>query len=797
MPDMEWDESLDGGIFSEIMQYHYREAVKQNEIVGSKPDIGDQEVTKKKEKPSEALLRKISKHGFNLEQMGDCLKTHGNQLVISGAGSGKTTTLIFKLLYDFTTGYATKVIDVNGEPVRVSESMWVCTFLHTGAEELESDFKKWSAKLHLADVSDSIQFSTIHAEFMRALKQFGFYKLIVKGKDNSRYLKEAVKPYQLRNAKGNPLNSEDYTNLEGALSYTRNRLDSKRYERDIYDDLGLSATIIDCILRDWKQKRADNNVVDFDDLQELIYDEVYKKGRTDLAQFLASRYNFIYIDEFQDTSQIQYAVLKLYCQDYKQLFVIGDDDQTIYSWRGSDYNIITKEFLDDFQPNVNKLSINYRCPSNILNAIIPSIEQNKNRYEKELKSSVEGGELRVIEGHNYMDMADKLSDCVYADLKAGRSVAILCRVNTDGLLPALIFDRLDKFTYAISGEGMTLDNYIGRTVLSIVKLFTERASAAVRSALNSLAWDSYNINNLINVCKTNKTSIWEIDENDLSYSCPSIAERIIRWRKIRKEMGEMKCLKAVLMDYRTNVYNRDNQFETVMRATLSTIETMLEYSGCDDAESFLYELEYANERLKGRIKNNKCFVRIATVHEFKGKEADSVYIWNDTEGVYPIKKVEYGTEEYDEERRIHYIACTRARQVSTLVYLTGQEGDFVKEMNLDGAYYVGEEIGGVVKGIINKNLEESGNLEKFIKSAAKSDGEESSEDKERSKGLKKVDEFLAKEYNRVVTPASTYNDNEFWGMDGNDFSPEEDSPEEEDFDEFIDDNDRWGWDEHE
>lgn len=663
-------------------------------------------------KPSEELVRKIGSKGFNLEQMNSVLTTRGNQLVVSSAGSGKTTTMVFKILYDIRSGYATRVLDVNDRSVRVPEKIWVCTFLHSGADELRNSMRRWIREFGLQDVSESVQFSTLHAEFLRALKAYGFFKPLVKDSVNSNYLKQVVKSLHLTNSKGNPLNAEDYKNLEGALAYTRNRLDAKRYDKDIYNDFGIGSSIVDAILRDWKQKRAENGVVDFDDLQELMYKECYEYNNEGLIDFLSNRYNFIYIDEFQDTSQVQYEVLKVYAMKVKQVLAIGDDDQTIYSWRGSDHEIITKRFREDFLPVINQLPVNYRCPKNILDSVIPSITKNKNRFDKPLQSYSEGGHVRVLAAKNYGDMVNSLADCIYNDLKKNMSVAILCRVNVDGLLPALMLDKLGKFSFSLSGEGMTLDSYIGNFVRDIVKLFTENATPAIKKALGSLTYNSRGIDQLIEVFKRNRgQNIWNVDSSDLLNSCPDIYDRVMDWRQSRESMGDMRALAKVLSQYRTMVFVRDTQFNKVMRSTILSIEEMLAMSTAENPESFLEDLENINDRLRGRIKASGR-VMIATVHEFKGKEADSVYIWNDSADVFPPDR-EMSAEEYEEERRIHYIACTRARNLSTIMYVRGYEGDFVKEMDLSKA----EELNGtaVLSGILASYAKFKKNYETAIK----------------------------------------------------------------------------------
>lgn len=655
---------------------------------------------KSKIKKSDLMIENLKKMGFNMSQLEDVIRVKGNQLIISIAGSGKTTGLIFKICFDITTGEATRIAKVNGNEIRVLDRIWVCTFLKSGADELKSKLSLWQRKLGLMDTSDSMAFSTLHAEFKRALTALGVTTNIIDSSVNSKNLKKVVSKYALE-YDGKPLNSDMLRDLESAFTYTRNRLDEKRYNRGIYQELDIGPTIIDAMLREWKSMRMDLGCVDFEDLQELLYHECIVKNNIDVINFLRNRYNYIYVDEFQDTSQIQYALLKIYASGAKKIVAIGDDDQTIYSWRGSYNKIITDEFAKDFNPTISNLSVNYRCPNNILDAIKSSLEKNENRFKKELKSYNTGGLFRVGAYSSYKGMVECLSDMIYEDVKANKSVAVLCRVNSDGLLPALMLDRLGKFQYTISGDGMTLDSYIGRSVVNIAKLFTEKSSLAVSNTLSMLTWNKYSINNIMKVCKNNKISFWEIPDKDLGYSCPDIAEKLKMWKQWRQAFGDIEALRMIYYYFRTEVFVKDNQYNTVCKSVISSIETMLSISKSDNVEDFLEELDSINERLKARKKKfNGSKVRIATVHEFKGKEADSVYVWNDSVDIFPHKDCDLeDEEELEEERRVHYIACTRARKINTILYVKNKPGMFLQEMDLSNAENISkvEKVGGDLK----------------------------------------------------------------------------------------------------
>ena len=680
----------------------------------------------KKLKPSDRLLAEIKSYGFDMSQLIDVLKCKGNQLTISCAGSGKTTSLVFKVIYDIKTNQATKISTVNGNQIRVLDKIWVCTFLRSGADELQASLRKWQRRLHCVDTSSAIQFSTLHAEFKRALNAMGVETNIITAKKNSSLLKDVVSKYALKNQDGKDLNAENMRDLEGALTYTRNRLDEKRYENDIYQELNIGAIIIDSILIEWKHARKQLGMCDFEDLQEMLYEECCVKNNEKVINFLSKRYNLIYIDEFQDTSQIQYELIKVYGSCAKQVMAIGDDDQTIYSWRGSCNDIIRNRFEQDFMPVRTNLSINFRCPENILEAIKPSIQNNKERFDKNLVSYKKGGEVRLGVFPNYARMVNKLGDLIYQDVKDNMSVAVLCRVNSDGLMPALIFDKLNLFSFSISGEGMTLDSYIGRTVLSIIRLMTDKSTQAVKNALNLLTYDSYSINNLMKVCKTNKLSIWTINARDLQYSCPSIASLVLDWREYRETNGEIPTLQKILEDYRLKVFNKDNQFNEVVRSVIMSVEALLTYFNYSYADEFLMELEDINERLKGRKDAKKAQIRIATVHEFKGKEADSVYVWNASRHVFPYRSAEDSVEEMEEERRIFYIANTRARKRSSIMTIKGRESMFLSEMNLEGAEDLCEDdtISGSLINKIDETLKTEANLRKYEEVGVTSDSEE-------------------------------------------------------------------------
>lgn len=637
-------------------------------------------------KPSERMLDSLRDQGYNIDELHNVLTTRGNQLIIACAGAGKTTGLVYKIIYDgITKELLGNVIDVNGKPMRTMNRVWVCTFLRSGADDLRDNMRKWQNNLGTPDFARSIKFSTMHAEFKSLLESLGVEVKIIDSKENTSILRDCAKML------GIYVNSEELTELESALSYTRNVISNDRYNADIYSDKKIAPAIVDLLISEWAKRRRILGKMDFEDLQDLLYSFIYDSEFRDerVVEAIRSRYDFIYVDEFQDTSQKQYAILRQYAKDAKKIIAIGDDDQTIYTWRGSDNSIITKIFPRDFNPTIVKLSRNYRCPSNILEPVVPSISVNEGRYYKPITAAKEGGLLRVGYGSSYADMTRLLSEGIAQDIAAGRSVAVLCRTNLDGLVPALILDRDKRIRYTVSGTGMTLDSYVGRKVLSVLNLVNGRGGAKITSALDQLEYgrDASTQAKLVSdECRTQRQRIWDLDPEELAYSAPKIAKHILTWMEWYSHGDRGMVLLLKLLNYYNDVvYARDTVYNERARSIISAIKVLSTSQKYEDVSDFIDDVTSINERLSARTSKDRYVdVQIATVHEYKGKEADSVYIWNDSEGVFPHFK----STNIEEERRLHYIACTRARKVSTIIARRDKASMFVHEMNLTNAEFM-------------------------------------------------------------------------------------------------------------
>lgn len=634
-----------------------------------------------------------------------------------------TTALTFKIMYDIVTGEAMTLKQIeSGLPVRVVNKMWVCTFLRSGAEELQASLTKWQRKLGYSQTADQINFSTMDAEFKRCINAMGVATNIGDaGKLHSLFCK-AVDSCNVSRSGGCPLTKEDYQILSGILVYYRGRLDNQRYNHPSMKDYDLTPTILDLIAKQFANLRATNGIMDFEEIMELLYKYLYVEPNPAVQDFVANRYNYIYIDEFQDTSQMAYAILKFYArgklwlnrfggdvnvvseggtvadglytakETIGKIVVVGDPSQCIYSFRGSDSKILVHDFDEDFKPCLSRLSVNWRCPANILNPVVSSIHCNPDSAIQDIRAAREGGEFFAYAFPSYKSMIAQLKNDMTKDMEDDMRVAVLCRTNFDGLIPAFVLAEDGRFDFSISGENMTLSSPLPRKIIGVTSLFTERSTPAVKTTLEFFAsrQDKWGVKQLIDTLKINNMSIWQIPIEDIRYSCPSLEKFITSVKKVfytddsRDKTKELEALRTVYYMMIVDVFAGDSAYCESARAYIETLLYVIENNDFQSVYEFLEEIELLNDKLSGRIKKKSAPIQIATVHEYKGKECDSVYVWNDSDGTFPSSKCDVNNEDQlNEERRVHYIACTRAKKREHIYSIQIKKGRFAKEMSCD------------------------------------------------------------------------------------------------------------------
>ena len=274
------------------------------------------------------FYNKLEQLNYNLDELKPILECDDSMLILSGAGSGKTTALILKVIRDLIAGETMKSVQVGDSYYMTPANILICTFLRTGAEELQKSFGDWCAKLGVMGIDkENIKFRTIHSEVLDALKGMGMDVKILE--DGSSYMRQVMQSYGIRSvlSTGGSVTADEVSDMMLITNYARNRMDNRKYEHSLMADYGLDTMTLDIVLNTYAQHRKASGKMDFEDMQEILLDGLQKYER--VREYIASRYDYIYVDEFQDTSQLQYEILKYYFDSAERVLCIGDDDQCI------------------------------------------------------------------------------------------------------------------------------------------------------------------------------------------------------------------------------------------------------------------------------------------------------------------------------------------------------------------------------------------------------------------------------------------------------------------------------------
>lgn len=648
-------------------------------------------ITKPKTR-TEQFLDKVEEAGYDLTYIKPILESTGNVLINAAAGSGKTTALVLKLYYDFVNG---RMLDTNEYGMPVLLPVWVGTFLKSGQKDLSKQISRMGKRLGMVDLSTRVVVNTLHAEFYQACKLLGYSADVISDEDNKKLFTKALRDYGFR-----------YSTSEVDAEYSR--VLNMRGSMDIAPEyVG--------VLNNWKSYRFSRGLIDFEDMQEILYKAAVKEARPEVRDLLSTRYRRCYFDEAQDVSKIQYEILKVYglgkglakdsgniVEDRSSgaVVMIGDDDQSIYSWRGSDISILTKRYPDDFNASVYQNPVNYRTPQGILGAVIPCIEKNENRFDKPLKSAKSGGVLRYGEMTDLAAMGKTLATLIDNDTLKGKSVAVLVRTNSEGVVPAMALAS-EGIDFSLSSSEMTLNGSVGNSAQGVIDLVNNGTGTLALRALGDLISDSTVVEAMRKYIKESNKGIWGISNEDLMYSLSDKeAAQLIAWKtKYNKTFGGSEVLVDVL-GYLVDKLDKGRSaspWNLRRCAVFTALRNMAISEGPDSkiadvSRKFGALRDALSSKYETFKRGYSRAVEIATVHEYKGREAQSVYVWNASKGVFPNKlAISSGKQEdYEEERRIFYIACTRARETETIFSLKGSKSPFLPEMDLSHAKGVEE-----------------------------------------------------------------------------------------------------------
>jgi DNA helicase-2/ATP-dependent DNA helicase PcrA len=593
---------------------------------------------------------------INSEQLKAVKHKNGNGLVLATAGSGKTTVIISrvgKLLFENRDA---KILTI--------------TFSKMAALEMEKRFTKAFKGIS----KNNAKFSTIHSFAYRlVLKYFNKKGLEIQLiKDKFNLINEIVKDVYNKERYQNT-NKEEIENISNKISYFKNML----YDPKEYKMYGVNIRKFDEIFSKYEKYKKQNNLIDFDDI--LIY--AYKILRTSKVQRdrIKNKYDYIQIDEVQDTSKIQHLIIKLISKD--NIFMVGDDDQSIYSFRGS-YPEFLLNFKEDFpEGKIYYLSKNYRSDKNIVKAASEFIKRNKVRYDKKISAEKESLEkIEIIKIENKRESIEYIKD----KLNKNQTTGILYRYNISALLPANLLLKEGVDFYIKDSVENFFNNNIVKDVTAFFRLSRDgRDKESFRRIYYKC--NSYFNKNLVQFVVNGEGSINQ--RLDMYFDTDKRLEsNITRFKENILELSKLDIKEGIEfllyeMDYLDYLYRLEEN-GIIRYSNAKVILDILKELGREVKK--IEEFERKLKELKIRLEdsnNRDAEVVLSSIHSAKGLEYDNVFLIDNNHGEFPPEDRGEGDFEksLEEERRIFYVGMTRAKK-NLHVLSSGRESLFFNEL---------------------------------------------------------------------------------------------------------------------
>ena len=593
--------------------------------------------------------------GFNQAQKKAVTHGEGPCLVLAGPGSGKTLTIVNRIKY--------LIEEYKVRP----EEILVVTFTRFAAAEMKSRLCALMGRQKLP-----VTVGTFHGIYYGILKWA--YRM---GQQN--ILSEDEKYQILRFAaakqKMEVFDEEDFIQ---DIAAEIGKIKNNRIDPDEFVSEKCSAGAFREIYREYERQRKKLKKIDFDDMLVLCY-ELFS-SRPDVLAGWQKKFRYILIDEFQDINRIQYDVIRMLALPENNLFVVGDDDQAIYGFRGADSSLMF-QFREDY-PEAEQilLGMNYRSTANIVRNSLKVIEHNEHRFQKDLTASKDNGAcIHVQEVKDPNEEAQYILDEIEKKVQEGtepEKIAVLFRIHTDArpVVEALL-ERHISFQMKEHLPNL-YNHFIGKDIQAYFRLaLGERKRQDFLQVMNRpkryIGRDSLSGNTVSfeEIRKFYCDREWMMDRVDQFEWDVKMLRKMAPYaaiQYIRKRVGYDDFLKDYAL---THNVNKADLFDV-----LSEIEEAAKpFASIEDWFDHVQEYTEAL-RLKERQRSLKQEgVRLMTIHAAKGLEFDAVFIIEANEGRIPYKKAKT-EKETEEERRLFYVAMTRAKELLKICYVKTKNG---------------------------------------------------------------------------------------------------------------------------
>lgn len=588
---------------------------------------------------------------FNKAQKEAIFHQKGPMLVLAGPGSGKTRVI--------TERAKVLIEQYQVEPHKIL----VITFTKAAAEEMKERFKK-----RMEGVYAPVWFGTFHAIFFTILKHAYHYNSsnILREEQKKQFFREILQKLELEIEDENEFLGE----IESEISLVKGEMISLEH----YFPMNCSTEVFKTFFEEYNKKLQQYRLIDFDDM--LVYCYELLSQRADILKMWQTQFEYILIDEFQDCNKIQYDIMRMLAKPENNLFIVGDDDQSIYRFRGARPEIMLK-FQNDYS-NAKKvlLDINYRSTKSIVEAAAKVIQKNKERFPKNIRTINEQGESVCIQSfENLLLENKKIVETVLAYKKAGilfSEMAVLFRTNTQ---PGALVEKLMEYNIPFRMKDNIpniYDHWIARNIICYIKIALGNRERGLflqimnrpkryisreyidttmvdferlRTYYEDKDWMAERIDRLEYDLK--------IIKNLRPYTAIQYIRKGIGYEEYLVEYAAYRRIKSEeLFDLLDEIQEASKEFETF--------------------EDWFLHIEKYGEELKEQIQKGKEqkeeAVTMSTMHSAKGLEYKVVIIIDVNEGIIPHRKAVLDAD-LEEERRMFYVAMTRAKRYLHIFYV--------------------------------------------------------------------------------------------------------------------------------
>ena len=640
---------------------------------------------------------------LNSEQKKAVEHIDGPMLVLAGAGSGKTKVL---------TSRIANLINKGINPYNIL----AITFTNKAAKEMKDRVVKLIGK-----EAYNIQISTFHSLGLKILKEnynlLGYEKnfTIIDSDDVLTIIKKIMKDKNMSKDRYNP------REIKNKISSAKNEMMSI----EAFSKVEFDHNIIE-VYKEYQKKLKNGNSVDFDDL--LILPIKLFKNYPRVLEEYQDKYKYILIDEYQDTNEAQYIFSKLLSSKYRNIFVVGDNDQAIYAFRGANYKNILNFEKDYPEAKTILLEENYRSTKTILNAANSVIKNNRERKDKNLWSNnIEGNKIKYKEVANEKEEASFVGEEIKKLLSKGvneEEIAVLYRTNAQSRV--MEEEMLKKnIKYRVIGSFYFYNRKEIKDLLCYLRLINNhKDDVSLLRIINTprRGIGDKTIENLTELAAQNNTSLYEaiekgkelefknlieeLTKSSESLSLTELIDEILEKSGIKKELSTSKLLEDEIR------LENLNEFKGVTKS-------YEEEYGSATLGDFLDEISLVSDMSEHQDSSNR--VSLMTIHSVKGLEYNYVFIIGMEEGIFPhYNAINDGSSSaIEEERRLCYVAITRAKKE---LYITSADtrmlfgnisrnapSRFIKEIDkeyieIDKPTKI-EKITNKVRKVIDKNIE--------------------------------------------------------------------------------------------